>query len=133
MHWCGSDLRNPSLRDCVVGNAYAAFYGDVIMVYAVSDLRKGDEVTLSYRGATSTGSLEEREEWLRTYKVHCNCRLCALDRADPNRKERQALLEQCEAVWPAVATDPAGAVSTLKGLIKQVLSDQGYRDLLSML
>ncbi|KAH7716697.1 TPR domain protein [Aphelenchoides avenae] len=72
-------------------NAGRTFYGDVMTVFALADVKQGEELTLSY--VPLMDSYEHRKSGIAAYDVVCDCRLCELDREDPRCKEREQLAE----------------------------------------
>lgn len=68
----------------------------MLFLYAKCDLKCGDEITQAYTAPDLP--YEERAEKLkRQWDIVCDCRLCQLDRADPEGEaERVRLLAQFE-------------------------------------
>jgi hypothetical protein len=76
-----------------LGNVYRAHYGDVMMVYAIQDIKEGEELLWSY--VASNDSHENREAYLwKEHRVRCDCVLCELDRSDKRQKKREGLLKK---------------------------------------
>jgi SET domain-containing protein len=76
------------------GNIQMAFYGDLMMIRAICDLKKGDEVTVHYQPPLHT--YEQRSAVLESkWGFLCDCRLCELDRQEcPNiATERNQLVK----------------------------------------
>jgi hypothetical protein len=68
-----------------------------MLVYALEDLKAGDEVTTSY--FLSLCPLKERELTAKRWGFKCNCRLCEMDRSDlDGEREREQLLTQCKEI-----------------------------------
>jgi hypothetical protein len=74
-----------------VGNVNRVFYGDVMMIRALRDLRAGEEIELSYVGNSS----DRREKLLKAWSINCNCAWCQQDNATSLRalNQRKYLLE----------------------------------------
>ncbi|KAH7716361.1 TPR domain protein [Aphelenchoides avenae] len=99
-------------------NARRAFYGDVLVAFAVVDIKRGEELTFCYI------ALEESYEYRKrilgeTYDVVCDCRLCELDREDRRYMEREELAEEIDKLVenPPKAKTP---VPTLTRLVDQI-------------
>ncbi|KAH7731125.1 TPR domain protein [Aphelenchoides avenae] len=77
-----------------IENAERVFFGDVMVVHAIQDLKKGEEIVWSYTDALDSFSL--RTKHLYPYGFSCDCRLCELDRADGDDvcNERAKLAKQ---------------------------------------
>ena len=75
-----------------LSNTFHLFYGDIMMVYAIKDLKKGEEITLSYLDPFET--YEKRLEKMKCYKFTCNCELCVLDRADVFNDRRNEIFKK---------------------------------------
>ena len=67
-------------------------YGNLMLIYAVEDIKEGTELTVSY---TYCEFYAQRKEAItKQWGFECNCRLCELDRADPGGEaKRKALLD----------------------------------------
>jgi hypothetical protein len=77
------------------GNTQRAFFGDLMMLRALFDLKKGDEVTVNYLPPVKT--YEKRQHGCtKIWGFQCECRLCELDRQEPPElaKERQKLVKK---------------------------------------
>ena len=64
----------------------------MMFVYALSDLKSGEEVTISYFGLAL--SYKDRKERTKKWGFECQCHLCQLDGDDPegeNEREKLAL------------------------------------------
>jgi hypothetical protein len=60
------------LNHSCVPNAHRCFYGDVMMVRAIRDLRAGEEVVISYCG----DGPEARQDLMSWWKIDCDCPCC---------------------------------------------------------
>lgn len=63
-----------------LANTFRVFYGDVMMIYAVEDLKKGTEITCSYLDPFA--NYKARLKVMESFHFVCNCDLCVLDRSD---------------------------------------------------
>lgn len=76
-----------------VANAYRTFYNDVIIIFAIKDIKKNEEIYISY--FSEFISLKERSTKLSFYKInYCKCKLCELDRNDKFFEKRLKLYEE---------------------------------------
>ncbi|KAH7725847.1 TPR domain protein [Aphelenchoides avenae] len=101
-----------------VGNAYRAFYGDVLVGHAIRDIKKGEEITWSY--VEGEQPLEAREESLRHYGFRCECELCQLDRSDTRHEEREKIAKKCEKMVPLMEKEPERYVAEFASLVRQM-------------
>ena len=69
----------PSLlnHDCFANTMYC-FWGDVMVVRALRDIKKGEEITTIY--SNTPGPLHSRTVDMRAYQFKCLCDLCKLDK-----------------------------------------------------
>jgi tetratricopeptide (TPR) repeat protein len=75
-----------------VSNSFNVFYGDVMMIYAIKNLKKGEEITLSYLDPFEP--YDKRLEKMKCFKFICNCELCALDRSDTFNDRRNEIFKK---------------------------------------
>ncbi|KAH7713021.1 TPR domain protein [Aphelenchoides avenae] len=79
-----------NMQECAASStASHNIYGDIFVMHAVVDLKKGDEVMLHYIDPIVPYSV--RKQLQSTYNFACDCRLCELDRKDPLREKRDVL------------------------------------------
>ena len=90
------------------------------MVYAVNDIKKGEEITLFYHNPLDDYS-EREEHFQRTLGFKCVCKLCDLERKDPKRDERKALLSECSKYLEMSRTNPNKVIAGLTPLLKKVI------------
>ncbi|KAH7716356.1 hypothetical protein AAVH_16253 [Aphelenchoides avenae] len=67
-------------------NAVHTFYFDVMTVFAVDEIKEGEEVTLTYTDPLD--AYKERKKFFKNYGFTCQCLLCELDRSDARYVER---------------------------------------------
>ncbi|OXA64385.1 uncharacterized protein LOC110849016 [Folsomia candida] len=78
-------------HSCLDNNANYAVYGDILVVRAVKNIPKGDEILISYWQATVPG----RREVMKARNFECGCRACKMeDEEDPLIKAEIAQLLQ---------------------------------------
>ncbi|KAK5170214.1 uncharacterized protein LTR77_004800 [Saxophila tyrrhenica] len=85
--WCHTSYLNHSC----VPNANRVFLGDLILVRAVGDIARGEELTLGY---CSHGEYEERRQNMKSiWRFDCQCPLCSAEGLDGEalRKSRERL------------------------------------------
>ncbi|KAI1728148.1 SET domain-containing protein [Ditylenchus destructor] len=99
-----------------LANAHRTFFGDFMFIYAVHDIKQGEEVTMTYAVPTETYIM--RTALISKYGFRCHCRLCKLDRADPLTDKRDKIRDQCFELRDLIQNDPAKAEIELAALIK---------------
>uniref|UniRef100_A0AC34FWL2 SET domain-containing protein n=1 Tax=Panagrolaimus sp. ES5 TaxID=591445 RepID=A0AC34FWL2_9BILA len=77
-----------------LANAYRTRYGDVMVVHAAADTKKGEEIYLSY--LESTRSYLDRKKKLSEWKFVCRCKLCENDAKDPKCSKRYQIWKEFE-------------------------------------
>lgn len=80
-------------HSCIVNTLYCA-YGDAVFIYAVDDIKQGEELTRAY--TDPLGSFLERAVSLR---FHCACALCDADRDDERFLRRDQLIEESQQLY----------------------------------
>ncbi|KAH7716363.1 SET domain-containing protein [Aphelenchoides avenae] len=109
---CGLWLLASYFNHSCLQNVHRTFYGDVICVHATMDIKKGEEITLSYHTAFDIYK-HRAARLMRGHDVVCDCRLCELDRADPRREERDQLVEDMLKQMEATPEDLTATISTV--------------------
>ncbi|KAH7716357.1 hypothetical protein AAVH_16254 [Aphelenchoides avenae] len=101
-------------------NASHNFYGDVMTVFAVSDIAKREEVTLTY--ADPFDAYKKREELFMNSGFICKCRLCEIDRADARYSERETLVQKAldEHNMAYALRGPSGAIDMMRQCLTKV-------------
>jgi tetratricopeptide (TPR) repeat protein len=80
------------LNHSCIGNSNRIFYGDFMMVYAIKDLIKGEEITFSY---VPVDSYFDRNKAIQSfYKFSCTCSLCNEEKNDKSYSQREKLLQE---------------------------------------
>lgn len=87
-------------------------------IFARKDLKNGDEVTMEYLDPTL--KYLDRERALARYAIHCDCRLCELDRADALYGKRNELLEKFYGLMDAYKADPKKFVAGVRPIVDEV-------------
>lgn len=109
MSACRSDV-------VVAGNSHRTFYGNVMTVFNVVDLKKGDEVTVNY--CDPLDPYQKRADRLKfSYDFSCDCRLCELDRADRQYEWREHLVQCGLQLSQVAASCPDYVVIKLRELL----------------
>ncbi|KAI1727070.1 SET domain-containing protein [Ditylenchus destructor] len=101
-----------------LANAHRTFFGDFMVIYAVHDIKQGEEVTMAYAVPTETYIM--RTVLISKYGFRCHCRLCKLDRADPLTDKRDKIRDQCFELRALIQNDPAKAEIELAAVIKEL-------------
>uniref|UniRef100_A0A915CQF9 SET domain-containing protein n=1 Tax=Ditylenchus dipsaci TaxID=166011 RepID=A0A915CQF9_9BILA len=112
-------------------NCMRIFYGDIMMVYAAIDLKKGDEILYSY--VHPLQDHKERQLRLRLYNFTCNCELCELDKLDPSYDQRVKLCEQMEQLESTIDIfGPEHALQKMESLMKKIRQSYAQREKLQL-
>ena len=80
------------LNHSCVGNAIRVFLGDLLLIYAKKDVKKGEEITVNY--FSSDLNTDRKEKCFKYYNFKCDCRLCVVDSKDTNQKKREPYLNE---------------------------------------
>jgi tetratricopeptide (TPR) repeat protein len=84
---CGLFLLPAFINHACCSNAIRFIWGDLMMVYAAQDIRKGEEILFPY--VCAMAEFKERSEYLRAhYNFVCACSLCESQRNDPKEEHR---------------------------------------------
>jgi hypothetical protein len=76
-------------------NSAREFFGNIMFVHAIKDLKKGEEITLSY--ADTQAPYKLRCQSLMFFQsFRCSCELCVLDSSDVNYEKRTEILDKEE-------------------------------------
>uniref|UniRef100_A0A915CL16 SET domain-containing protein n=1 Tax=Ditylenchus dipsaci TaxID=166011 RepID=A0A915CL16_9BILA len=106
-----------------IGNASRTFYGDIMTVYAIKDLKKDEEIT--FPCVSPLKPYQERLKHFQHYKFICSCRLCQLDSSDPFYEQREKLSERCYALAQLSFADPYQYLHQLEPLVKEMRRSYG--------
>jgi tetratricopeptide (TPR) repeat protein len=77
-------------------NANHHLYGDLIMIYAVEDLARGEEVTIDYLAAGH--DIHRQARFQRSFGFQCSCPMCLEQSHNPFMPQREAIWCQIEAI-----------------------------------
>lgn len=102
------------LNHSCVPSAHKIFLGDAIAVRASQDMKKGEEVTLSYLAPRCYD--ERRFRLARSWGFYCNCALCIAEGKDDEdaRKKRSELVQKMASIFKELSsTYSYGAVKKL--------------------
>lgn len=100
-------------------NASYNFYGNVMIVHSILDLKQGDEITLPYISPLTIYS-ERKERLLKHWGFTCECRLCAVDQKDGNVTKRMRLVHQFESFARTNIKNPKSVLGKGNTFVKQV-------------
>ncbi|KAH7718142.1 tpr domain protein [Aphelenchoides avenae] len=127
---CGLWTLVSFINHSCLANAYRVYYGDVMAVHAIVDVKKGEEISLSYIDPTQ--AYANRAQQLKGFGIECSCRLCKTERADANRFEREKLVKQL-TVLAGPSQSPAGKLAQMKLIVKKVSACKNHDGPLSTL
>uniref|UniRef100_A0A915CRW4 SET domain-containing protein n=1 Tax=Ditylenchus dipsaci TaxID=166011 RepID=A0A915CRW4_9BILA len=114
-----------------IENCMRIFYGDIMMVYAAIDIKKGDEILYSY--VHPLQDYKERQLRLRLYNFTCNCELCELDKLDPSYDKRVKLCEQMERLESTIGIYcPHQVLQKMESLMRKILQSYAQRKKLQL-
>uniref|UniRef100_A0AC34FKY4 SET domain-containing protein n=1 Tax=Panagrolaimus sp. ES5 TaxID=591445 RepID=A0AC34FKY4_9BILA len=65
-----------------IANAYHIFNGDYMIVHAITDIKKGEEICLSYLSFAYLIPYSARKILISSWKFTCSCKLCEIDSKD---------------------------------------------------
>lgn len=98
-----------------------------MMVYAVKDIKQGEEITLSYYDPLED-YINREEHFQQTYGFACKCDLCDFEQNDSKRDNRLALMEELNKYRGKSASDPDKVIDGVLPIIKKV----GFRHSIHM-
>jgi hypothetical protein len=101
-----------------LANASRSFLGNLILIHATKNLKKGDEITLAYIAPQKL--LTERVEFLKRWNFTCQCQLCQLDANDGTYTDRLQLVAKFEAMANLGMLNPRAAIVQQKPMLDQV-------------
>lgn len=85
-----------------VANTLRLFLNDFMLMYALKDIKKGEELTTVYCGMNE---YDKRAEVCSHFGFKCECRLCTLNQSDRRYTERKRLLEQYNSIKIKIMTN----------------------------
>lgn len=100
-------------------SAYRNFYGDVMLIHATKDLRKGEEVTHSYVHPSKEYA-KRCQTFTKQWGFTCDCRLCELDKVDPECSKRAKIVKEFWEFAEANHEKPAEVILKGKDVLEQV-------------
>uniref|UniRef100_A0A914Z682 SET domain-containing protein n=1 Tax=Panagrolaimus superbus TaxID=310955 RepID=A0A914Z682_9BILA len=77
-----------------LANSFRTFYGDVIVIHATEDIKKGDEISIAY--LYPLNGYQFRKKRIDSWKFECHCKLCELDASDKNCLIRDRMIEELD-------------------------------------
>ena len=84
------------LNHSCIPNTARYFFGDIMIIFSAKDIKKDEEITTAY--VSSLNSYDERQKHIEYYLFKCDCELCEIERKDPNRKEREKIIENSDEI-----------------------------------
>jgi len=117
-HHCYLFLLPSYFNHSCIPNAHRACYEDVLVVHASANVKKGEEINVTY--TCPTDEYAERKKQLSFWDVECECRLCELDQEDGNTAKRAELLKELNDFIKLNENDPKAAVTNGEALLNQM-------------
>ncbi len=74
-------------------NAYRTFYGDIMAVHSIQNIRMNDEITMQYIDVSSMSYRKRNQQLNESYKFTCKCNLCLADESDEQYECRERLIQ----------------------------------------
>jgi hypothetical protein len=90
-----------------------------MLIYATRDLRKGDEITHSYVHP-SYEYAERHRRCKNQWGFECDCRLCELDKVDPECSKRARLVTEFREFADANQDNPVEVIFRGRDVLDQV-------------
>lgn len=109
---------------CCLPNCSFTNSGDMVIVRAVRDIKKGEELTITYAGLTS--KLAFRNKLFKKMGFTCACELCQADHQVPEKK--LARRQKLELKFDANITDKDELAHTINQLVR-LFDNKIYKDL----
>jgi tetratricopeptide (TPR) repeat protein len=106
-----------------VANAARFFYGDFLMVYAIEDIAKGDEITIEYLPAGD--DLQRQERFIFSFGFGCGCPMCAEQARNPDIDRRIEVWRRVQVVQRRTTYSRAD-VRELEELLEEL--EETYHD-----
>uniref|UniRef100_A0AC35F2E6 SET domain-containing protein n=1 Tax=Panagrolaimus sp. PS1159 TaxID=55785 RepID=A0AC35F2E6_9BILA len=75
-----------------LANAHRTFYGNVMVIHANMDIKKGDEICLAYINPMTDFLV--RKKTLNKWKFVCQCKLCELDAKEKQCEKRDQMVAE---------------------------------------
>uniref|UniRef100_A0AC35EZW4 SET domain-containing protein n=1 Tax=Panagrolaimus sp. PS1159 TaxID=55785 RepID=A0AC35EZW4_9BILA len=103
-----------------LANAFNSFHGDVLVIHAAADIKKGEEICLSY-GSPCTAYSERRNNLkLGIWNFQCNCELCEIDANDKLCSKRDQMFEEFAEYVEANRNYPQKVISKCEQILKKI-------------
>ena len=98
-HSTGLWVRASYLNHACDGNAMRSFFGDMMILRAVRDIAKDEEILHPYLLPDAINATTQ-EKLQKTFGFECDCRICLAEAASPvrQRKSRKELIEKLQAL-----------------------------------
>uniref|UniRef100_A0A914QK96 SET domain-containing protein n=1 Tax=Panagrolaimus davidi TaxID=227884 RepID=A0A914QK96_9BILA len=101
-----------------LANAHRTFYGDVMVIHATVDIKKGEEICLSYVSPLLEYSV--RKQKFNAWKFTCNCELCAIDSKDKFSVKRDQMIAEFGEYARANKSSPNRVIAKGEPILKKV-------------
>ena len=109
-------LRASRINHACDGNVVRCWIGDMLILHASRDIKRGGEITLQYVLPKVTG-VDTQDATERTWGFRCDCALCERDMRTPEEKliRRKALAEEVRKFMRDEDADDADGAMVSKG------------------
>uniref|UniRef100_A0AC34FAR2 SET domain-containing protein n=1 Tax=Panagrolaimus sp. ES5 TaxID=591445 RepID=A0AC34FAR2_9BILA len=101
-----------------LANADRTFYGDVMVIHAAVDIKKGDEIFLSY--VSSLLEYSDRKKKFQAWKFACSCKLCEIDSKDEFCANRHQMVEKFTEYARTNIKSPKLVISQGESILKKI-------------
>uniref|UniRef100_A0AC35F0H7 SET domain-containing protein n=1 Tax=Panagrolaimus sp. PS1159 TaxID=55785 RepID=A0AC35F0H7_9BILA len=102
-----------------LANANRTFYGDVMVIHATMDIKKGDEICLSYKSPMLNFTVR-KEKFEKSWKFKCECQLCKIDAKDKNCSKRNQMVDEFEAYVKSTTDSVQVKIAKGETLLKKI-------------
>uniref|UniRef100_A0A914YRG0 SET domain-containing protein n=1 Tax=Panagrolaimus superbus TaxID=310955 RepID=A0A914YRG0_9BILA len=101
-----------------LANANRTFYGDVMVIHATVDIKKGDEICLSY--VSPLLEYSERKKKFQSWKFTCKCQLCEIDSNDKFISKRHQMVTEFSVYARANMGTPKLVIAKGEAVLKKL-------------
>jgi tetratricopeptide (TPR) repeat protein len=108
------------LNHSCFGNADRFTHGNLMMVHAVTDLKKGDEVTIEYLPAAD--DLDRQTRFETSFGFRCTCPVCAEEEKNPLLLRRMEIYSEVQGLMKAGGPSD---IPTLEHLLQEMEATYG--------
>uniref|UniRef100_A0AC34GNU2 SET domain-containing protein n=1 Tax=Panagrolaimus sp. ES5 TaxID=591445 RepID=A0AC34GNU2_9BILA len=110
-----------------LANAHRTFYADVMVIHAVTDIKKSDEIYLSYISPLT--DYPTRKKSFNKWNFTCECKLCKTDANDANYQKRSELFQRFLKHYSANKKFPERQIAEGERILQQVRETYAERQI----